>query len=237
MPIINVEGVGKVEFPDSMNRAQIDAAIRNEILPALARAQTSAASAPPAAHAPTPFSKGTAYADTNWKVGDRYRYRVIDLLTKVESTESRGGTVTAVTDAEVVYGNGRRVTDLLGNVLKNPNGQTFTGSQIFVDEYRVGRRWTTTYRGTRKDLQPEDWSFDFKVVTREPVTVPAGTFDTFKVEGEGYSKAAGVHYVWTYWMAPEKVRPFIVFERMQRHIRSNRYGQTERIELAQYKQS
>ena len=250
MPVVDVEGVGKVEFPDSMSRAQIDAAIRNEILPAVARAQTTAVPISEAAAAPNPFSKGTARADPNWKVGDRYRYRVVDLLTGLETVESRGGLVEAVTDSEVIYRNGR-VTDLLGNTHKLPNGQTFTGNQIFIAEYSVGRRWTTAYRGTRGpgggkggkhgkgnprgDLQPEEWSFDFKVVDRESITVPAGTFNAFKVEGQGFSKDTGVSYRIRYWIAPDRVRAFIVHEMTQRN-RGGRYTVTDRTELVEYKQ-
>jgi len=246
MPIVNVEGIGRIEFPDTMSRDEIDAAVKRDILPLLERrapgpvASVSPQLAAPTPMAetplpPTPFSKGTAVADTNYKVGDRYRYRVVDLLTKLESGERRGGIVTAVTDTEVVYNNGRRVTDLLGNTVRNPRGQTFTGNQIFVAEYRVGRKWSTTYHGLRRDLEPEDWSFDFKVVAREPVTVPAGTFDAFKVEGEGYSKATGHHYVWTYWIAPEKVRVYVAFEQVQR-ARKGGLRVTDRMELVAFHQ-
>lgn len=241
MPIVNVEDIGKIDFPDSMSREQIDAAIRNEILPAfrqrVAAATTPASPPQPAAGTllqPNPFSKGTAFADASYKIGDRYRYRVVDLLTRIESREI-GRAVTAITDTEVIFNNGNQITDLLGNTVKNNRGQTFTGRQIFVAEYRLGRKWTTTYRGTRRDLVPDVWTITLKVVARESITVPAGTFDAFKVEGHGYITDRGNQFQITYWIAPEKVRSFIAYEQMQRNKRG-RLRISDRRELVSFRQ-
>ncbi len=238
MPIVNIEGLGRIEFPDSMSAAEIDRAIRNEILPMVAQRvpsatvaglpQTSAAGA-------NPFSKGTGKADPNYKVGDRYRYRVIDLLTKNESPQPRGGMVKEVTESEVIYGNGR-VTDLLGNTVKDPRGRTYIGNQIFVAEYSIGRKWTTVYRGLRRDDVEDEWRLDFRVVAREMITVPAGTFDAFKVEGNGFVKGSGTRIQIAYWVAPDRVRPNIAYELTTRN-RGGRFGVTDRTELVMFRQS
>lgn len=237
MPIVNIEGLGRIEFPDSMNQAQIDRAIKNEILPMVARRVPSAMVAglsPTAAGEANPYSKGTVKADFNYKVGDRYRYRVLDLLTKLDTGEARGGMVKEVTDTEVIYGNGR-VTDLLGNMLKNPRGKTFVNNQVFVAEYSIGRKWTTVFRGTRDDDQEDEWSLDMKVVARENITVPAGVFEAFKVEGRGFMRDRGARVEINYWIAPDKVRPPLVFEFIAR--RGLRYGKSDRMELLVYKQT
>ena len=237
MPIVNIEGLGRIEFPDAMSQEEIDQAIKNEILPMVAQrvpSATVAALSPSPAIGANPFSKGTVKADANFKVGDRYRYRVIDLLTKVESSELRGGTVKEVTDSEVIYGNGR-VTDLLGNTIKDPRGRTFVGNQIFVAEYSIGRKWTTVYRGTRRDNEEDEWALDFKVVAREMITVPAGTFDAFKVDGNGFVRGKGTRIQITYWVAPDRVRANIAYELTTRS-RGGRYGNTDRTELVEYRQ-
>lgn len=250
MPIINVEGVGRIEFPDSMTREQIDAAVKNDVLPvfrqpgasstdsaaALANKPAAGATAAPLSIGLNPFSKGTARADANYRIGDRYRYRVVDLLTRIESRRFNRA-VTAVTDGEVIFNNGNHVTDLLGNTVKNNRGQTFTGSQIFVAEYSMGRKWTTTYRGTRRDLVPDKWTLTFKVVARELVTVPAGTFDTFKVEGDGYMTERGNRFQITYWIAPELLRSFVAYEQIQRNSSRGRMTVTNRTELVSFKQA
>jgi hypothetical protein len=237
MPIVDIEGLGKIEFPDSMTQEQIDRAIKNEILPMVAQRVPSAivaGIAPASAAGANPFSKGTAKADPNYKPGDRYRYRVIDLLTKVQTRESRGGMVKAVTDSEVIYGNGR-VTDLLGNTLIDRRGRTYLGNQIFVAEYSIGRKWTTVYRGLRKDNVEDEWTLEFKVVARETITVPAGTFDAFKTEGSGFVRDSGTRVHITYWVAPDRVRPFIVYELTTRR-QGGRFAVAERSELMEYRQ-
>jgi hypothetical protein len=226
MPIVDIEGLGKIEFPDSMTQAQIDRAITNEILPMVAQrvpsAMVAGVSSAQTAGA-NPFTKGTVRTDANWKAGDRYRYRVVDVLTRVETREARGGMIKEVTDSEVVYGNGR-VTDLLGNMLKNPRGKTFVNNQVFATEYSIGRKWTTVFRATRADDSEDEWTLDMKVVVREKITVPAGTFEAFKVEGRGFMRDRGARVEVNYWIAPDKVRPFLVYEYITR--RGTRYGKT-----------
>ncbi len=182
-----------------------------------------------------PFTKGTARADPNYKAGDRYRYRVVDLFTKLESREGRGGMVKQVTDTEVIYGNGR-VTDLLGNMSKDPQGRTFVGNQIFIAEYSVGRRWTTIFRGTNLHDEENEWTLDLKVVGREAHTVPAGTFDAFKVQGSGYVRTKGFRVQMTYWVAPDRVRPFIAQE-FTVQGQGGRYRKTDRVELVDFRQT
>ena len=236
MPIVNIEGLGKIEFPDAMTQDQIDRAIRHEILPMVAARVPSAMVAglsPQSAAGANPFTKGTAKLDPHWKVGDRYRYRVVDVLTRLETRETRGGMIKEVTDSEVIYGNGR-TTDLLGNMLRNPRGKTFINNQLFVAEYSIGRKWTTVFRATRMDDVEDEWALDMKVVGRENITVPAGTFDAFKIEGRGFMRDRGARVEINYWIAPDKVRPFIAQEYITR--KGGRYGKTERLELVAYKQ-
>jgi len=185
--------------------------------------------------APNPFSRGTASADPNYKIGDSYSYRTIDTLTKLE-TRQYTNRVTGITDTEVVFNGGRRIADFLGNTLKAPNGNQVLGQQIYVAEYRVGKKWTTRYRFTRPDGQHRDVEIDFKVVTRETITVPAGTFDAFKVEGRGFNMDMGTSLNWTYWIVPDKVRVPVVFEAVERN-KFGRYTTTNRNELVSYRQS
>jgi len=236
MPIVEIEGLGKIQFPDTMSQGEIDRAIQKEILPLIAQRVPSAMVAglsPALAGGANPFSKGTAKLDPHWKIGDRYRYRVLDALTRLETRESRGGAIKEVTDSEVITGNGR-VTDLLGNMIRNARGKTFINNQVFAAEYSIGRKWTTVYRGTRSDDTEDEWTLDMKVVGRETITVPAGTFDAFKVEGRGSMRDKGARVEVNYWIAPEKVRVFLAYEYFTR--RGTRFGKADRMELAEYRQ-
>jgi hypothetical protein len=237
MPIVNIEGLGRIEFPDSMSQEEIDQAIRNEILPMVAQRVPSAtvAGLPPSlAAGANPFSKGTGKADGRFSVGDNYTYAVTDLLTKLDR-ENPVQTVTGVTDTEVIYNSGRMSTDFIGNYIKDDYGRLLTASQFFVPEYSVGKRWTTRFRLTRVRGSSDDVELDFRVAGRESITVPAGTFDAFKVEGNGFVRAAGARWNYVYWIAPEKVRRFIAMEYVNRR-RDGRFSMADRYELVSFHQ-
>ena len=184
---------------------------------------------------PNPYSKGTARVSGDYKVGDSYTYRESDLLTKVEG-EMKTQTVTSVNDSEVIYNDGKSVRDLLGNLQKGGRGQIFTGNQIYIAEYNVGKKWTTQYSGTRPNGKPDEWTIDFKVVGKESITVPAGTFEAFRVEGRGYVRNLGATYKTTYWIAPDQVRRVIAEETEVYKSAGGKYIRTDREELVAFQQ-
>ena len=233
MPIINVEGVGRIEFPDSMSREQIDSAIKNELLPGIRR-QAVANAAQLAALGPNPFSQGTGVANVNYKIGDRYRFQEFELLTKTESRQ-RVLTVTSISDEEVSFNEGRLTTDLLGNPVRNARGQAFVERQIFIAEYSVGKKWRTVYEGIGRKGGANEWSIDLKVTKRESITIGAGTFDAFKIEGSG-SNRNGIQFQITYWVAPDKVRACLVYEHTRRNRRMSVTDST-RTELVDFRQA
>ena len=77
----------------------------------------------------------------------------------------------------------------------------------------------------------------FKVVARESVTVPAGTFDAFKIEGRGYTDRGDSFQV-TYWIAPEKVRSFVAYEEVRSGSgRGRKLKVTNRVELVSFREA
>ncbi len=214
MPIIDIEGLGKVQFPDSMNQADIERAIKNEILPMVAQRVPSAmvaSLAPPAGDA-NPFTKGTVKVDPHYKVGDRYRYRVLDALTKVETRESRGGMITEVTDTEVIYGNGR-VTDLLGNLVKDPRGPHLR-RQPGVRR-RIQRRPQMDDRIPRhaRGRQRRRMVARHESCRAREHHSPRRHFR--RLQGRRawvHARQRPSHPDVNYWIAPEQLRPFIAYE-------------------------
>lgn len=203
-----------------------------------ARAKAEAAkpvSAQPASVEASPYTKGTARIDTNFKVGDRYEYRETDIYTKIE-TRNIVMQISAITDDEVIFGNGRLVTDFFGNPLKTPNGWKFTGAQFYIAEYALGKKWITRFKVDHGGFTSEN-EYEFRVVTREKITVPAGTFDAFRIEGNGWSngsRGGSVNVKPTYWIAPG-IRRFIAGEMYKRHS-SGKVIANERQELIAYTQ-
>ena len=181
--------------------------------------------------AANPFTKGTGVIDLTYRVGDRYVFRTLDLLTNVEGRRL-ANTVSEVTEDQVIYNNGALVTDLLGNLIKRPDGARFGPNQFFISEYVLGKKWATRYAIHFAKGGEDVIELDLKVVGRETVTVPAGTFDCYKVEAHGWTLGQGQSNEWKYWVAPDKVNRVIALEAWWR--RGNRIVRSERQELVAY---
>ena len=133
-----------------------------------------------------PFTKGSANANTKYTIGDTYVFRRLDLFSKAEQSRLTS-TVEKVTDDEVRYSSGL-ITDLLGNVRRFPDGRALTDNQNVPAEFAVGKHWTTRYRGSAPQGGEFTSEVDFRVVAREQVIVPAGTFNCFRIEGRGHGR-------------------------------------------------
>ena len=187
--------------------------------------------------AKNPFTKGTLRLDTNYKVGDLFRYREIDMLTRLE-LRTYGQRVTAITDSEVIFNNGNRITDFLGNIIQNAQGVRLSGSQFYIPEYSLGKRWSARYQRILPNGRKFDVEYDFRVTTKELTQVPAGSFDAFRIEGTGWTQAnndsGSISLQTSYWLAPG-VRQAIAWENMNRHSRGPILV-SERQELVSYNQ-
>lgn len=180
-----------------------------------------------------PFSKGTGRIDTRFNVGDRFRYRELDLDSKKEM-RTLTLRVTAITDDEVIMNDGNLSTDLLGNSRKQSDGDIMTQSQFYIPEYSVGKRWTTRYKVVKPDGRTFYGEYQFKVVGREPTSVPAGTFDAFYVEGRGHGEDAGSTLMLNYWITPEVGR--FIQRDYKRYNRSHKLTHNHRHELLSFRQ-
>ena len=138
--------------------------------------------------AKNPFTKGTLRLDTNYKVGDLFRYREIDMLTRLE-LRTYGQRVTTITDSEVIFNDGNRITDFLGNIIQNAQGVRLSGSQFYIPEYSLGKRWSARYQRILPNGRKFDVEYDFRVTTKELTQVPASSFDAFRIEGTGWTQA------------------------------------------------
>ena len=165
------------------------------------------------AAAGNPYTQGFVPADTNFKVGDTYAYTVMERETRKELNRI-GGTVTDITDNEVIFGGGVLILDRLGNTVKLPNGTRYTPRQDQPTEFAIGKKWATRFGVINPNGRTGETEFEFRITRREKITVPAGTFDCFVIEGEGYSNSPSgrLELKLTRWMAPDKVRRPIVLE-------------------------
>jgi hypothetical protein len=154
-----------------------------------------------------PYTKGSAVADTGFKVGDTYAYRSIDPISKVGQGEP-ALQVVSVESELVRFGNGMTL-DRMGNELVSRAGRSVTPNQMLPGSYEVGRRWSTRYStvsGARNVAL--DVFMDCRIVSKERITVPAGSFEAFRVErrGEWVATVGRGPFRQDAWMAPDVVR-------------------------------
>lgn len=161
-----------------------------------------------AAAAGNPYTQGSARANIGFRVGDVYNYRLIDSLKNTE--EPSNTRVTEIRENEVAFSGGL-ITDLLGNIVRR-GGSTqtrYTPRQDFPLEYAVGRRWTTRTVATGATGVSTTLDFEFRITRREKITVPAGTFDCYVIEGIAAGlteKGVRTQTRSVRWMAPDRVR-------------------------------
>ena len=106
-------------------------------------------------------------------------------------------------------------------------------------EFAVGRRWTTRFRLTIPQRGTGEVNIDMHVAARESITVAAGTFDAFRIEGSGWSTGpwGNTQVLRKVWYAPGRVRRWIASEDLRKAAGGMRVIASEREELVAYRQS
>lgn len=133
----------------------------------------------------------------------------------------------------MIYKNGAAITDMLGNPQKAPDVRRFGQNQFYASEYSLGKTWSTRYRVTFPGGKEDEVEENFRVVAREEITVPAGSFDAFRVESTGHRIRDPVTLKRTYWVAPGMIARFIAHEVTAKNTRGQ-FLTTDRTELVSF---
>jgi hypothetical protein len=191
-------------------------------------------SLPLASIAANPFSSGTARADANFAIGDSYTYRTMNVFTRSPNGQITE-TVTGLTGSDVIFNQGEGVIDLLANHLKSRFSNIPSPTQFYPSDYAMGRKWAARLRGRSliDAAFEESGEMSFKVAGKETITVRAGTFEAFRIEGTGFG-SGGERWRNKFWVAPEISRRPIATD----FTISNRgrYVIADRYELSEFKQ-
>jgi hypothetical protein len=121
-----------------------------------------------------------------WKVGDKWTFRQVENPGAKETTWTRE-VMAMLPDGRLdvaTGGTGRLIFDRETNSL-DKRGPEYTWRR-FKFPMTVGADWKHEYQiagATWKGTAQSNW----RVLAYEKITVPAGTFDCFKVEGETFS--------------------------------------------------
>ena len=183
---------------------------------------------------PTPldsFFQGTDGYERRYTVGDRYAFQVIDRFTRAAKPLAMRVSSVDVSNDRVEFNDGESAADLMGNSLRNLRGEFDTPRQFYPAELTVGRKWRTRFKQSRPDGRVYTFAYDLKIVGKERVTVPAGTFDTYRIEARGFNVELGAYIERNIWIAPD-VSADIAHETMVR-TRSGYIDQYDRQELVQ----
>ncbi len=182
--------------------------------------------------ATTPYYKGSNEFSRLYNVGDLHEFRVIDLFNRSEKPLSMAVTAVDSVAERVTFNGGDYVTDLMGNVLTNLRGSSGTPRQFYPADLFVGKRWKTMFKQQRPNGVSYTFSYDMRVVGRETITVPAGTFDTFKIEGRGFNMQLRASLERNIWVSPG-ISADIALETIVR-LSNGAFDQRERQELVRY---
>lgn len=180
-----------------------------------------------------PYSAGRYPLNRVYTVGDEAVVRLSDILTgMVERTDTERVTRVAYEEDRVEYNNGDTIIDLMGNPLKLGPAVFSTPIQFSPAEFQIGKKWTATY-GRTKDGQTTSAYFDLEIVKRETINVPAGSFDTFLIEGHGWNTTLNLRIEYKAWLVPGLIAS-VKSELMVSNW--GRFFRTERRELVALRQ-
>jgi uncharacterized caspase-like protein len=181
-----------------------------------------------------PFSSGRYPLGRIFTVGDTASFRQTDILTGVEE-KTYNPRVTRVDYDEdrVEYNHGNTITDLMGNFIKNGPVEFDSPVQFIPAEFQIGKKWTAAFRRT-KDGQQSNAYYDLQIVKRETISVPAGSFDTFLIEGNGWNMTNSVRLETRLWLVPGL--NFAVRRENVNRNKRGKFAQTERHELVALRQ-
>jgi hypothetical protein len=181
-----------------------------------------------------PYSAGRFPLGRVFTVGDSFVARQTDILTGIEE-KVRLVQVTRVDHDQdrVEFNDGMLIVDLMGNLIKNGPVRFDTPVQSVPAELQVGKKWTAAFRRTQNGNTTNAY-FDFHIAKREIITVPAGRFDCFRIDGEGWNTSNGAQLSNTAWIVPG-LNVAIRREQLARN-KFGRIGQSERSELVSLRQ-
>ena len=198
----------------------------------LAAASTVAA---PAKLSPTPFFKGYDEHQRHFSVGDVAQIQVVDMFTKARKPLVMKVTQIDLPGERVIYNEGEFASDLMGNTTTNLRGSFSTPRQFYPADLIIGKKWQTRFKQSRPNGVTYTFQYDLKVVAKESVTVPAGTFDAYKIEARGFNMELGAALERNIWVTPG-VNADIAHE-IKVRLRNGQIEQADRQELVSFVQA
>ncbi len=165
------------------------------------------------------------YRGPRYKVGDVFEFQISDALTNVRG-EKYTNRVTSIEGDIVKLNNGNVIQTVLSSAIKNQRGTFDPPLGGLPVELQVGKKWSGRSSNGSTDGNVYELQLESKIVGRETVTVPAGTFQTYVLRQTLYS-SSGITFDTTIWVDP-RYGAAVKFETIGRNrwrqiIRSERH--------------
>lgn len=145
-------------------------------------------------------------ADSRFRIGDSYSMRLStsnlrtsrDITVRVTEVNNE---IARYTD---VFGTGQIGESTIAGAVIKDGISTYDPPYVLVPggEYQVGKRWSGRSIRTYNTGKKEWMDYSGRVVSREKVTVPAGIFESYKVEFQ-FQLESGTLQKSTIWVQPE----------------------------------
>lgn len=149
-----------------------------------------------------PYSSGIYPLGRLWTVGDEATYQELDYYSNVvQRTFTNRVTLVDADQDRVEINRGNIVVDLMGNTIKVGPRRFSAPIQLFPSDLYIGKRWAAAFEVTSRDVTSTG-ILDMRVTTRGKMQVPAGEFETFKIEGNGWNHRFGQRLVHALWVIP-----------------------------------
>lgn len=113
--------------------------------------------------------------------------------------------VTQADKHRVVINDGAIVQDQMGSILKNGSGVKDPGFLLVPVDLSIGKRWRSAFTNSQANGGRQTNVYELRVAALEKVTVPAGTFNAFRVERRGHGTSQDGKwrtYSGTSWIDP-----------------------------------
>ena len=166
------------------------------------------------------------YRGPRYKVGDVFEFQMSDTLTNVLG-DKYTTRVTSIEGDIVKINGGSSIQTVLGSTIKSRSGTFDPPLGGYPVELQVGKKWSGRSSNAFTDGNTYQLQTETKIVGRETVTVPAGTFQTFVVRTTMFS-SSGATFTQTFWIDPRYGAP-IKFENIGRQW--SRITRSDRHEL------
>jgi len=155
---------------------------------------------------------------SGWEIGDLLVYQEKDNAGFFKRERTLRHRILLVTDGQIMTRSYEKF-DLHFNPMVTKDWQWASPAQLLVGDLALGKSWTTSYKRQYRSGAVIDVVADGKVTARQVINVPAGAFETYRVEISGRygANSTAATFLSTYWVDAISGKP-VRYEHLELRI-------------------